>query len=338
MRVRSEAIKLTIFVTLGASVAGLLYLTLGRVTIGPTNEYSAMMSDVSGLESGDVIRVAGVRVGQVDGLSVRSGNQVEVKFHVDEGQTLTDHTQVLVRYENLLGDRYLELAQQPGEGAPLPEGAEIPLARTTPALDLDVLLNGFKPLFQGLEPQEVNKLATNLIATLQGQGGTVQSLLAQTASFTNGLANDDQVIGSLISNLDVVLGSLDSRDQQLRQTIGQFRGLISGLADDREPIGESVTSINRLAATLDELYREVREPLTETVDSTRATTRILNENSKSLASILKSLPPAYQLLDRVGSHGNFFNFFLCSVQVLVSNPTGGVIKSPVVNSTVERCN
>ncbi len=338
MRIRAEAIRLAVFGIVGLVVLALLYLTLGKTRLGPTNEYRVVMSDVSGLEAGDVVRVAGVRVGQVDGLAVGEGNRVEVSFHVEADQVLTDATEVLVRYENLLGDRYLELQQAPDEGTPLAAGATIPVDRTTPALDLDVLLNGFRPLFRGLEPGEVNELASNLIATLQGRGGTVESLLARTGSLTNGLADDSRAITSLIDNLDVLLASLDSRDLQLRQSIGQFRTLVSGLAKDKDPIAESVTSINRMAATLADLFHDGRAPFKETVIAVKDLARLLNTNTKTLNKVLDSLPGAYQVLDRIGSHGNTFNFYLCSVQVAISGPNGKQIRTPVVRSQVERCN
>lgn len=338
MRIRTEAIKLTVFVTVGALLAALLYLTLGEVTLGPNRSYTAIMTDVSGLQSGDVVRVAGVRVGQVDDLQVESGNQIAVSFHIDEDQQLTDRTQVLVRYENLLGDRYLELAQLPGHGTALEEGATIPDRRTTPALDLDVLLNGFRPLFQGLAPEQVNELATSLIDTLQGRGGTVESLLAQTAELTNGLADHDKAIGSLIGNLDTVLASLDSRDTQLHTSITQMRNLVRGLADDRDPIADAVSSISRFSDALAVVLADVRTPFRDLLGATRGVSALLNRNSARLEKTLATLPEAYQRLARVGSHGSFFNFYLCSVQVVLGAPGGADLKSPVIRSDAKRCN
>jgi phospholipid/cholesterol/gamma-HCH transport system substrate-binding protein len=167
VKIRAEATKLAVFAVIGLLVAGLLYLTLGRVSLGPSNDYSAVMADVSGLEPGDLVKVAGVRVGQVDDLSMEAGNRVRVHFHVRDDQHLTDQTRLLVRYENLLGDRYVELTQPADEGNHLAPGATIPMSMTTPALDLDVLLNGFRPLFQGLSPEQVNDLAANIVDTLQ---------------------------------------------------------------------------------------------------------------------------------------------------------------------------
>lgn len=337
MRVRAEALKLTIFVLVGALVAVLLYLTLGRVTVGPSTSYKALLADVSGLEPGDVVRVAGVRVGQVDGVSVVSGNDIELAFHVKSDQMLTDHTQAIVRYENLLGDRYLDLSQPPGVGKPMAEGAVIPKGRTQAALDLDVLLNGFRPLFQGLTPDQINELATNVIKTLQGNGGSISSLLTQTASLTNGLADDDKAIGSLIDNLDLLLGSLDSRDAQLRSTITQMQKLVSGLAADRDPIGASLASISRLTGSLSGLLYDVRAPFSQLIGASSQVAEVLNRNSARIDKTLKTLPGAYKRLGRVGAHGSFFNFYLCGVQVVVSRPNGPEIKTPTVYSNAQRC-
>jgi phospholipid/cholesterol/gamma-HCH transport system substrate-binding protein len=337
VRIRAEATKLAIFLVVGLVTAVVLYLTLAQSTVGPANSYGALMTNVSGLKSGDVVKIAGVRVGQVDALHVLKGNQIKVSFHVAKNQTLSDQTHVGVRYENLLGDRYLELTQPPGVGKVLPSGSTIPPSRTAPALDLDVLLNGFRPLFQGLEPKQINQLATGLVDTLQGRGGTIQALLANTASLTNGLADHDKAIGSLLTNLDVLLSSLDAHDTQLRTSITQLRNLVSGLAADREPIGASLGDISRLAGVLSALFAQVGSPLAGTLAALDNVSATLNRNSARVDKTLNLLPGAYNSLDRVGSHGSFFNFYLCSVQVLVgseSNP----IKSPKVQSRESRCN
>lgn len=337
MRIRAEAIKLAIFAVFSLVIAVLLYLTLGQVTLGPTNSYSALMANVSGLQKGDVVKVAGVRIGQVDGMDVVAGNQIKVRFHVDDAQRLSDQTRVLVRYENLLGDRYLELSQPPGIGNRLRAGATIPADRTAPALDLDVLLNGFRPLFQGLRPEQINELATGLVNTLQGRGGTIESLLAKTASLTNGLADRDKAIGSLLTNLDAVVGSLDGHDVELNQAVVQLRALVEGLAEDRDPIGGALGDISQLTGALSVLFGEVKTPLAQTLAGLNGLAGTLNKNKDRLNQTLGLLPNVYNSLDRVASHGSFFNFYLCSVQVL-AGPEDNPIKSPVVDSPVKRCN
>ena len=54
--------------------------------------------------------------------------------------------------------------------------APIGLDRTTPALDLTMLFNGFQPLFSALDPKQINALSYEIIQIFQGQGGTVGDL------------------------------------------------------------------------------------------------------------------------------------------------------------------
>lgn len=101
----------------------------------------------------------------------------------------------MIRYDNLFGDRYLALEEGAGGLAVLRPGHTIPLARTQPALDLDALIGGFKPLFRALNPEQVNALSEQLLHAFAGQGPTIGSLLAQSAAVTNTLADRDRLIG-----------------------------------------------------------------------------------------------------------------------------------------------
>lgn len=198
-----------------------------------------MFSDVTGLEKGDDIRVAGVRVGQVEGIRIKDRTLAEVTFTVGEDRPLLNSTGAVIRYRNLVGQRYVALTEGAGDGTRLKPGTTIPLSRTQPALDLNALLNGFKPLFAALSPQDVNQLATEIIRTLQGEGGTVNSLLAHTASLTTTLAGRDKLIGSVVDHLNTVLETLDKRGARFSGLLKQLRRVISGLSADRKPIGQS---------------------------------------------------------------------------------------------------
>jgi len=171
-----------------------LFAVFGEYRSGSTAGYSALFNDVSDLRTGDSVRVAGIKVGKVNRVALRADKKVVVDFDADRKVVLTTGTRAAVRYLNLVGDRYLELVDSPGSTRIMAEGAQIPADRTSPALNLDVLLNGLKPVVQGLKPEDVNQLTTALIQIMQGQGGTVESLLSQTSSFTNALADNGQVV------------------------------------------------------------------------------------------------------------------------------------------------
>ena len=101
------------------------------------------------------------------------------------------------------------------------------MERTSPALDLTVLFNGFKPLFSALTPADVNQLSMQLIQVFQGEGGTIENLLDSTASVTNTLAARDDLVSDLIANLNTTLETVGDRDEQLSDLIIQFRTLRS---------------------------------------------------------------------------------------------------------------
>jgi phospholipid/cholesterol/gamma-HCH transport system substrate-binding protein len=342
--VRADAIRVAIFLLIGLVTGVLLLATLGQYQLDvPHRAYSALFTDVSALKSGDLVRVAGVRVGQVTDVSLRTDDTVQVAFTVDDTQPVMTNTRALVRYKNLIGDRYLELApmaDSPTSPAkPLPAGGVIPIGRTEPALDLNVLLGGFKPLFQGLQPQQINELASNIVKTLQGQGGTVQSLLARTASLTGTLADRDQVIGQLVTNLNVVLTSLDNRDGQLSDTVSRLQQLITGLSQDRHTIGDSLARINGFSADLAGLLDQARPPLRDTVDQLGRTAQLLDDNRSQLEAALHDIPEAHLRLQRAGSYMSAFNFFLCEIQIKTTGPTGQTVYSPVIgsNNNTPRC-
>lgn len=338
MRIRSELIRFLVF-SLVALLCGLLLLqVLTRARVGDTDHYSAQFANASGIEGGDLVRVAGVVVGQVKNVDIDEGNLVRVDFEVENDLRLTDATEVAVRYENLLGDRYLQLAQRPGKGVPLSAETVIPTSRTSPALDLDVLLNGFKPLFAGLDGAQVNELAENIVQTLQGRSGTVEQLLSRTGALTNAIADKDAAIGTLVTNLNVVLAHLDENDSQLRGTLTQLQRLVSGLAKDRDPIGQAVTSLGRMTVSLEDLLRSIRPALRTDIERTRLVTAIVNRNAEEVQRILVDVPRALQILNRVGSHGALFNFYLCGVNLRIDGPSGPMeIPGMKANSSSKRC-
>lgn len=137
--------------------------------------FKAEFSNVSLLENGDFVRIAGVEVGKVKTISLTPDAVAVVEFTTDHSVVLTDGTRAVIRYDNLIGDRYLELLEGAGGIERLAPGAVIPMARTAPALDLDSLIGGFRPLFRALDPEQVNALSGQLIQAFQGQGATIRS-------------------------------------------------------------------------------------------------------------------------------------------------------------------
>ncbi|MGH3931743.1 MAG: MCE family protein [Pseudonocardiaceae bacterium] len=312
--------KLVVFTVVTALATGVLAMTIANVTLGARSEYLAQFTDITGLLVGDDVRIAGVRVGSVQSIELVDRRVAQVGFAVDEGVTLPASATASVLYRNLIGQRYLALEQGPGPSGVLPPGGLIPLERTTGPLNLTVLFNGFKPLLVGLDPTQLNRLSFEIVQVLQGQGGTVESLLASTASLTNHLADRDRVVGEVITNLNLVLDTVVARDEQLSALIVQLQRLVSGLAADREPIGEAISSLGVLADTTAGLVSEARPVLRDDIAALGALSANLADNEQVIDGVLGYLPEKLTTLTRSASYGSWFNFYLCGFEGAVTVP------------------
>ncbi|MGW0894261.1 MCE family protein [Saccharopolyspora sp. NPDC002578] len=305
-------VKLSLFTLVTVLLTALLAMTVAASNVGSTSEYAAKFDDASGLGVGDEVRIAGVRVGEVSSLEVVDGTRALARFEIDAARTLPADAVATVKYRNLAGQRYLALdaALSPGEPE-LAAGATLPVEQTRPALNLTALFNGFQPLLQALEPGDVNKLSGQLIQVLQGEGGTVESILAHTASLTSTLAEKDQVIGQVIDNLNAVLGQVSARSPQLGELIDALQRLVSGFAEQREPIGDAVTALDDLTHTTAGLLQDARPPLREDVAALGDLSANLNAGLPQLEHDVRTLPGRLDSLTRTVSYGSWFNFYLC---------------------------
>jgi phospholipid/cholesterol/gamma-HCH transport system substrate-binding protein len=330
-------LKFSLFAVVTLLATTLLAATIVNLDFTPAHTYRAVFSDVTGLEEGDDVRVAGVRVGEVEDIRIKDRSLAEVDFTVGANRPLLTSTGAVVRYRNLVGQRYIALTEGTGDGTRLPPGGRIPLSRTQPALDLNVLLNGFKPLFAALSPQDVNQLATEIIKTLQGEGGTVNSLLAHTASLTTTLAGRDQLIGSVIDNLNSVLETLDKRGGRFSNLLKQLRRVISGLSADRKPVGESLVSIGDLTEATSGLLGDARPPLKDDIAELTELTGTLNDNEKTVEGVLKRLPNKLNELTGAASYGSWFNFYLCDFDGRIVLPKTREVLTPELHVARARC-
>ena len=315
-----DAVKLLIFILVTTLATGLLVVTIGNLSFAASKEYKAVFSDATGVVKGDDVRVAGVKVGNVEDIEITDRTRALVTFKVNSDQPVTDSTLATIRYRNLVGQRYISLTQGVGGPARLQEGETIPLSRTRPALDLTALFNGFKPLFQALSPADINKLSYEIVTVFQGEGGTMESLLSHTASVTSTLASRDQVIGSLITNLNEVMVTLGNRDKQLSDLLIKLRVFVSGLSQDRQAILGSLDSISALTVETADLVSGVRPPLTRDVKQLRRVAGTLDRNKAELDRALQVLPIKLEKVGRTAIYGSFFNFYLCNFQGTLKLP------------------
>ncbi|MCV7302694.1 MCE family protein [Mycobacterium barrassiae] len=337
MSLRGTAIKFLVFGVVMAALTASLFMVFGEYRSGSAKGYSAVFTDASSLEGGDSVRIAGVRVGTVNQVTLRGDNTVLVSFDADDDIVLTTGTRAAVRYLNLVGDRYLELMDGPGSTRVLPRGAQIPADRTQPALDLDLLLGGLKPVIRGLDPNDVNALTNALLQIFQGQGDTLQSLMSRTSSFSNTLADNNAALEQLVDNLDAVLATLGKEGQRFSGALDKFEQLTRELANDRDTIGTAIDSLSAGTASLADLLSNARPPLAGMVDELNRVAPLLDKDKGLIDVALQKAPDNYRKLARVGSYGSFVNYYLCGISIRVTDLQGRTAVFPWIKQRDGRC-
>ena len=340
MKITGTAIKLGIFSLVLLLFTAMLIVVFGQMRFDRTTGYSAIFSNTSGLRTGQFVRASGVEVGKVSKIElIDGGSKVRVDFNVDRSLQLFDGTTASVRYLNLIGDRYLELKRGESDKR-LPAGGTIPLEHTEPALDLDALIGGFRPVFRALDPDKVNNIAQSIVTIFQGQGGTINDILDQTASLTSALADRDQAIGEVIKNLNTVLDTTVKHQQQFDETLRNFEKLITGLKNREDPIASSVANISDAAGTIADLLADNRPLLQSTVTYLEGVQQPLVDQKDQLNDILVRLPTAFNIIGRAGGvYGDFFNFYACDISVKLSGrqPGGPVRTVKLFSQPSGRC-
>lgn len=320
-RIRSwpvaSTLKLTLFAVVTLSIFAALAIRIGNVSLSPTRTYHALFTDATNVIAGDRVRLSGVEIGRVTDVELVADGEpraARVSFEVGEDVELRRGAQLELRWENLIGQRYLAISQRPDD-RPAAAGTTFGLGQTTPALNLTELFNGFQPLFEALDPDQVNEFSLQLIRALQGEAGTVAALMQDTADLTSTIADRDAVIGSVVTNFESVLGSVGQQDRELDQLILQFRDLMAGLADERDVVSMSLPALARMLDSTTGLLRDVRPSLRVDLELLADVAAALDGDRAELEASIQRLPKRLRGAARAGSYGSWFNYYVCGLEV-----------------------
>lgn len=325
---RATLAKVIAFTVAMVLVAAGLVVVFGEFRFAATKTYHATFTDAARLESGDDVRIAGVPVGTVKGVKLNEDNTVDVSFDINNRYQLYTSTRALIRYENLVGDRYLEIASGPGELRKLPPGGRIPDDNTEPALDLDALLGGLRPVLKGLEGHKVNEISTAVIQALQGQGGALSELLANTGSLTQRLADRYSVINDVITHLNSVVGTLDAKSAEFDASVDRLQQLITELAAGRDLIAGALPLLASAEADLTDMLRKGRRPVQGVLENLRPLATELDDRKEEVNRVVEPLAENYLRLQSLGSYGAYFNIFYCATRIKINGPAGSDILIP----------
>lgn len=341
-------LKLVAFIVITLLATGMLAATIANSGAGGGVSIKAQFTDVTGLNVGDDVRVSGVKIGRVSNIALIDKRVAQVSMDLEKGRTLPVGSTATLRYRNIVGQRYVAMGRtDPNASMSMRDGDVIRTDRTYPALDLTVLFGGFKPLFQALDPAQVNQLSYEIIQVFQGEGGTVSSLIASTSSLTNSIADKDKVIGELLTNLNTVLDTVNQRADKVSSLVISLQELVSGLSQDRGAITSSISSLAQLTDATAGLLKPMRDPLKTSLAALGDLSANLNANNDVVNKFLFDLPVKLDAIIRTATYGSWFNFYLCSADISVG--LGGSVpplvlpngipslELPVYTNTAPRC-
>jgi phospholipid/cholesterol/gamma-HCH transport system substrate-binding protein len=322
-------IGFSLFAVVALVLTWTIWSTLERSVPGDTNKYTTYFSDASGLHKGDDVRMAGVRVGRVAEISL-DRNRAEVTFELQTDQTIFSNTQASIRYQNLIGQRYLGLdlvegsdQQELKPGSTLQEPSQ-------DSFDVSALLAGFQPVFDTLEPDQVNQLSESLVQTFQGNQVSLSYTIEQIGEVAADFGNRDQVIGAVITNLTAVMGELSTQGDQMQALVTNLAGLIEGLNNNSSSLGTSIDSVGDATGRLGGLIERIRPDAQELGQDLRDTTgRMIGIGSK-LDQLAIDLPLFLVHFPMVMGQGAYLNIYACELDVSI----GGVLFPPGLISQI----
>lgn len=279
--------------------------------------FRAVVPNASGLRGGDSVKIAGLDVGRVSGVSLRADHQVELTFTVAPGSDVYQRTSTAVRYANLVGTRYLALVPPPdgNEGAALPEGSTLPASQNIPAVDLTAVFDGFQPLFDALNPTEINQLTASIIGAFQGQSATIASLVDQVGTITERLAGRKQVIQQVITSLAGLLTSVNTQSSSLSSMIGDFSKVVNNLSGERQLLAQAIDGLAQFSTTAGQLVQQSAPAIDQDISGVASAARTLNDNQVAINALLRDVPVTVDAVNRISNAGGFVKVYLCNLTI-----------------------
>lgn len=330
---RRHLLWLVAFLVVSLSLTWTILVTLRRDVQGPTDSYTALFTDASGLRKGSDVRIAGVRVGRVDSVDL-DGSLARVRFRVQRDQPVYGNTRVSVVYQNIVGQRYLGLTKADfGRPDRLPGGSTIPVERTEPSFDITNLLNGFEPLFTLLDPADRGNLSTALIEAMQGDARAVTTLITETSRLAQAVAGPDELLGKVIVSLNNVVANIAAQGDQLQTTLSQVRTVVDGLNGRRGELITSLGAISSVVGRLAAVITGVAPDLNELLARQPGFLATLVGNPDGVATLGANLPAVFKGLARITGDSTAMSAQACDFNFTILDLITPVVPAIIDSAT-----
>jgi phospholipid/cholesterol/gamma-HCH transport system substrate-binding protein len=292
-----------------AVISLLTYFSADLPVIGGGTGYTAYFSEAAGLQPGNEVRIAGVAVGQVTGVSL-AGDKVAVTFQVKDAW-VGNRTTAAIKIKTLLGEKYLAL--DPAGTAPQNPAQPIPLSRTTSPYDVTQAFNGLGQQISQINTDQLARSLETLSAAFAKTPPYVRSALRGLGSLSQAAASRDTELASLLKGTRAVTGTLAAEDARFQRLLGDGNLLLAMLRQREAAIHAMLVATRALAVQVSGLVTDNQAHLEPALQALDQVTTVLAQNQANLRQALALAGPYYRLLGNAVGNGRWVDVYLCGL-------------------------
>lgn len=311
---KNTGIKLVVFTIFTVFITFYLASIIGNLSpFKDVYSVNAVFSDATGLLNGDPVKIAGVTVGKVTGFQVERGQAI-VTIEVEADVELPENVIADIKYRNLLGQRTINLVRPESPSTePLTEGETIPVENTKPALDLALVFNNLRPLIQSTNPEDINAVARAVLKVFKGREDDFAATLGNIGAITQTLADRDQRLARLVTDLNDLTQVLNSQKGNIRVSLDRFTELMESLADATPTIERVVDQLDDASGRFGGLVARNRSNLDQELADLNVLLTIVDENLRPLDTATKNLKEVLLATARSQSYGKWWTLYVVNL-------------------------
>ncbi|MET9440973.1 MCE family protein [Streptomyces sp. NPDC006610] len=287
----------------------LLAYNADRLSLSGGTAYSADFSEAAGLDVGDEVRIAGVKVGEVTGVAL-DRDRVKVGFEVEDAW-IGDRTTAAIAVKTLLGDKYLAL--DPLGTARQDPGARIPLARTTSPYDVTQALQDLSGTVDAIDTRRLAESFETISKTFENSPPHVRKAATGLSDLSESVSKRDRELSQLLDGSARFSRTLENKKSSFETLVEDGGSLLGELQDRRDAIDALLEGSRALATELDGLVQDNNRQLGPTLKALGRVTTVLERNTDQLDRTLALVGPYYRLIGNTLGNGRWFDSYLCGV-------------------------
>lgn len=268
--------------------------------LGAGARYTAQFSEAAGLKPGAEVRVAGVKVGTVDDVTL-DGNHVDVTFRANN-TWIGDQTQASIQIKTVLGQKYLGLNPRGSE----PADPGVPLTDTVSPYDVIEAFSDASNQIEDLDTTNLTQSMKVLTEAFSGTAGDIGPSLDGISRLSATIASRDQEVQRLLAATKSTSKILADRNEEFTRLIAGAGQLLDELNNRQKSIAALLASTTSLSTSLSGIVADNREQIGPALDSLKGVNELLQAQNQNLRDTIKYMAPFYRLYANVLGNGRWF--------------------------------